>query len=128
MRRPLPALALIAVALVGCRTYDTYQPLAQEKGYIAPDQWASYGHEQAEVIALGRAFARAYVDETPAGLAAQTDAALQYAATLPDIADVQADTLGHRLTVRFKSGWRTAVLPIDDGKAASDTPGLPPAR
>jgi len=128
MRRQLSAIGIIAAAAIGCRTYDNYTPLARQKGYVAPDQWARYGHEQAEAIALGREFARAYVDDSPEGLAAQVDSALRYASTLPDVVAVQADTLGHRLTVRFQSGWRTGVLPIDDGKAGGDTPGLPQAR
>jgi len=45
-----------------------------------------------------------------------------YARTLPEVVDVVPDTLGHRLTVRFKSGWRAAVLPIADGKRGADTP------
>lgn len=128
MRRQLPAIVLIVAAAGGCRTYDSYTPLATQKGYVAADQWAGYGHEQAEVVALGREFARAHVDDSPEGLAAQVDAALAYAKTLPDIVEITADTLGHRLTVRFRSGWRTAVLPLDDGKAGADTPGLPISR
>ena len=35
------------------------------------------------------------------------------------------DTIGYRLTVTFKNGWRAAVVPIADGKAPEATPNLP---
>ena len=35
-----------------------------------------------------------------------------------------ADSLGHRLTIQFKSGWRTMVNPIDDGKRGAETANL----
>jgi hypothetical protein len=91
---------------------------------VPPDQFARYGKEQAQAIAIGREFAVAYQGDTPADWAAQADAAIAYATTLPDVATVVADTLGHRLTVQFKSGWRTAVLPIDDGRRGAETPGI----
>ena len=34
---------------------------------------------------------------------------------------VVADSQGYRLTVQFKSGWRTAVVPIRDGKTGDET-------
>jgi hypothetical protein len=37
------------------------------------------------------------------------------------MADVQADPVGLRLTLRFKSGWRTMVNPIEDGKRGAET-------
>ena len=33
--------------------------------------------------------------------------------------------LGYLLTVRFKSGWRTMITPLDDGKRGAETVGLP---
>ena len=60
----------------------------------------------------------------PEALAKQANAAMAYARTLPDVADISADPLGHRLTVRFKSGWR-AVAPIEDGKSGAETLGKP---
>jgi hypothetical protein len=88
------------------------------------DQFAGYGVEQAEKVAIGRALARAFAGQTPAAFAAQMEAAAAYARSLPNVTDVKADTAAHFLTVRFKSGWRTAVLPVDDGIAPEATPGL----
>jgi hypothetical protein len=107
MRRLL-ALPLLALALTGCPSYDNYAPLVSQKGLVPPDQFARYGKEQAQAVAIGREFAVAYRGDTPADWAAQADAAIAYARTLPDVATIVADTLGHRLTVQFKSGWRTA--------------------
>ena len=50
-----------------------------------------------------------------------------YARTLPDVVNIQADSLGHRMTIQFKSGWRTMVNPINDGKRGGETPNLPGA-
>ena len=49
---------------------------------------------------------------------------MSYARGLPDVADVDADALGHRLTVGFKSGWRVGIVPLADGKKPAETPGL----
>ncbi len=125
MKRVLgPLVALLLV--VGCRSYDQYTPLADQDGLISADQFARYGHEQAQAIAIGREFAAALGATTDEGYATQIAAAVQYAQSLPDVVGVEADTVGHRLTVTFRSGWRTAVLPVADGKRGSDTEGLPP--
>jgi hypothetical protein len=50
---------------------------------------------------------------------------VSYARTLPDVADVKADPRGLLLTIRFKSGWRTMVTPVNDGKRGAETVGLP---
>ncbi len=89
------------------------------------DQFASYGPEQAQKIAIGRALAQAYDGTRPADFAVQMGTAVAYARTMPDVVDVKADTLAYFMTIRFKSGWRPAVLPVADGKAPQDTPGLP---
>jgi hypothetical protein len=125
MRRLLTCLA--AVALAGCPTYDRYDKLADQKGMMAADQFASYGPEQAQKIAIGRALGQAYDGSKPGEFAVQMGTAVAFAKTMPDVVDIKADTLAYFLTVRFKSGWRTAVLPIADGKAPQDTPGLPKA-
>ena len=65
-------------------------------------------------------------ESSPAALTKQADAATAYAGTLPDVADATADPLGHRLTVRFKSGWRLGVPPIKDGKSGAETLGIKP--
>ena len=50
---------------------------------------------------------------------------MRYARSMPDIVNVTADSLGHRLTLQFRSGWRTMVVPIDDGKRGGETANLP---
>jgi hypothetical protein len=123
---------LVVLPVVSCRSYDYYSRLSSQKGLTPPDQFARYGHEQAEAVAIAREFGKAYQGNTPDAFAKQAQAAMSYARTLPDVVDVTPDPLGNRLTIRFKSGWREAVNPVDDGKKGSDTPGLaapaPPAR
>jgi hypothetical protein len=103
---------LAVLALASCRSYDYESPLTSQAGLVPPDQFARYGREQAEAVAIGRELAR------------QADSAVAYARTFPDVADVHADPLGHRLTVQFKSGWRAGVAPIADGKRGAETPGV----
>jgi len=123
MMRRIGLGLLLAAAAAGCRDYDNYSPLASEKGLIPADQWADYGHEQAQAVAIGREFAWAHESDSPDALARQMGHAIEYAESL-GVAVVVADTLGHRLTVRFPSGWRLAILPIDDGRRGADTPGI----
>jgi hypothetical protein len=105
--------------LPSCRNYDYYSRVSASEGYAAGDQYARYGREQAEAVAIARQLAETRED----GL----DAAVEYARGLPDVVTVQADSQGNWLTLSFKSGWRTAVTPLADGKSASETPNLPPA-
>jgi hypothetical protein len=126
MRVPQLALLVLLLGGAGCRTYEAYPKITGQNGLVPADQFAAYGREQAEEVAIGRAFAAAYHGESPEALAQQAAAAAAYAKGLPDVVSVVSDTLGSRLTVQFKSGWRTAVLPIPDGKPAAQTPGLPP--
>jgi len=60
--RLMSHLALLALALggAGCRTYQLYPKLTSQKGLVPADQFAAYGHEQAEEVAIGREFAAAY--------------------------------------------------------------------
>ena len=126
MRRALALLVLpFALGLGGCPTYDRYGHLDRQDGYLPGDQFAKYGAEQAEKIAIGRALARAHAGGSPEDYAKQVGAAVEYARTLPDVVEVHADTSAYFLTVQFKSGWRTAVLPVSDGVAPEATPGLP---
>ena len=114
MSRPI-ALAIIMITLAsGCRHYDSYSPLADQEGLIPSTQWGQYGQEQAVALAIGQEFASAYESSDSEALARQMDTAVQYAQS-QGVEIVRADTLGHRLTVRFPSGWRLAILPIDDG-------------
>ncbi len=76
-------------------------------------------------MAIAREYGQAVDGSTPEDLIKGADTAVKYARTLPDAADVGADPLGFRLTIRFKSGWLTMVPPIDDGKRGAETGGLP---
>jgi len=115
---------LAVLALAACRDYQ-YQPkVASQDGLTPADQFARYGREQAQAVAIGREFARAHQGGSREELARQAEAAMAYARTLPDVIDVHADPLGYRLTVQFKSGWRAGVAPIDDGKSGAETPGI----
>ncbi len=118
---------VLLLPLVSCRSYDYYSRLSSQRGLTPPDRFARYGREQAEAVAIAREFGRAYQGNTPEAFTKQAQAAVSYAKTLPDVVDVTPDPLGNRLTIRFKSGWREAVNPVDDGKKGKDTPGLAPA-
>jgi hypothetical protein len=115
---------LAVLALAACRDYQ-YQPkVTSQDGFTPGDQFARYGREQAQAVAIGREFARAHQGDSREDLARQAEAAMGYARTLPDVVDVHADPLGYRLTVQFKSGWRAGIAPIDDGKSGNETPGI----
>jgi hypothetical protein len=118
-------LMLLVVALLSCRDYDLEDRLVGQDGLVPADQYARYGREQAQAIAIAREFAQAYEGSAPDQLTRQAEAAATYARTLPDVADLKADPQGLVLTVRFKSGWRTMVTPLDDGKRGAETTGLP---
>ncbi|MGE0551986.1 MAG: hypothetical protein AB7R55_01025 [Gemmatimonadales bacterium] len=119
-------LALLVAA--GCRPYDDYAPIANESGLVPADRYARYGAEQAQVIAIGRALAQWHGGSSAEDRATQVSRAAEYARTLPGVAKVVPDTMGYRLTVTFKSGWRTAVVPIQDGVRPEDTPGVGAAQ
>lgn len=126
-------LALLLVFLgaaasfgAGCRPYDSYGPLVRQSGYLPADAFAAYGPEQAEAVAIGREFAQNRVPNAKHPNAEQMGLTLLYARKMPDVVSIVADTLGHRMTVSFKSGWRAAIIPIADGKRGAETPGLPP--
>lgn len=126
MRRALGLLVLpLALALGGCPTYDRYDRLDQQAGYMPGDQFAAYGPEQAQKVAIGRALAQAHRGTSREEFAEQIGTAVAYAKTMPDVVGVTADTAAYFLTVQFKSGWRVAVLPVSDGIAPEATPGLP---
>jgi hypothetical protein len=122
MHRSLPIVCLSLGFLAGgaaCRDYNLKRHITDQAGLIPADQFARYGREQAIVVAIGREFARPY----NSGPQAQAEVAINYARTRfgADLADISADPLGHRLVVTFKSGWRTAILPIKDGKTGDET-------
>jgi hypothetical protein len=118
-------LMLLVFGLVSCRDYDLEARLIDQDGLMPPDQYARYGREQAQEIAIAREFGRADQGSAPDQLIRQAEAAATYARSLPDVADVKADPPGRLLTVRFKSGWRTMVTPLDDGRRGAETEGLP---
>ena len=119
------ATTALALGLLSCRPYDNYSPVASQSGLLPPDRFARLGREQAELVAIGRSLAAWRMTDDPAEVREQTRRAACFARRFPEVETVDADELGFRLTVHFKSGWRAAAVPVDDGIAPSDTPGLP---
>jgi len=119
------AIALMVITVTSCRGYDLDSRLESQGGLVPSDQYARYGREQAQEIAIAREFGHAHQGSSPEQLARQAEAAASYARTLPDVADVRADARGLLLTVHFKSGWRTMVAPLNDGKRGAETVGVP---
>ncbi len=124
MNRGLGALAL-TLLLTACPSHDRYTPVVDEDGMLPADQFAALGTEQAEAIAIGRAFGSAYTGDSPDARARQVTAGADYAKGLAGVKAVVPDTTAFVLTVTFKSGWKKAVVPIMDGVPADQTPGLP---
>jgi hypothetical protein len=124
MTRALAILAL-TLALAACPTYHEYPKLADQDGLLPADQYARYGTEQAQAMAIAREYAHYHRGEGRTDLQAAADSTVAYARTLPDVTNVSADSLGHRVTVQFRSGWRTMVNPVDDGKRGAETANLP---
>ena len=124
MRTSVGAL-LIVGSLLACRDYNLDDRLVNQDGLVPADQYARYGREQAQEIAIAREFGQAHRGASPAELAQQAAAAEKYARSLPDVANVKADPQGLLLTVQFKSGWRTMIAPLNDGKHGAETVGLP---
>jgi hypothetical protein len=116
---------MLLVVVPACRDYDFRPHLVDDDGLIPAEQYAAYGREQAQAIAIAREFAQAEEGSSPRHLIRQAETAVKYARTLPDVVDVKADPPGLVLTIQFKSGWRTMVTPLDDGKRGAETPGLP---
>src|SRR3954449_11808979 len=115
MRISVGAL-LIAGSLLACRDYDLSDRLVNQDGLVPADQYARYGREQAQEIAIAREFAQAHRGSSPADLAQQAETAGKYARSLPDVANVKADPLGLLLTVQFKSGWGAVIVSLNDGE------------
>jgi hypothetical protein len=114
--------------LAGCRPYDGYSPLLNESGLISAAQFARYGAEQAQAMAIARSLGQWYEGESRAARTNQATKAAEYARTLPGVVRVVPDSVGYRLTVTFQSGWRVAIVPVNDGVLPEDTPGLPAAK
>ena len=118
--RPALVLGLALIAGLGaCRDYQFTRHISNQDGLIPPDQFAKYGREQAIAVAIGREFARPY----NSGPEQQVEIAIAYARNkfAKDITDISGDPQSHRIVVTFKSGWRTAIVPIADGKVGDDT-------
>ena len=119
---------LLAVLLVpSCRNYDYHSRVGDEDGLVPGDQFARYGREQAQKVAIARQFAAAAEGSSLEQRTRQVESAAAYARSLPDVAGVVADSQGHWLNVQFRSGWRVAVTPLADGKSAAETPKVPAA-
>ena len=119
------AAAVLALSLLACRPYDNYAPLADQGGLLPAARFARLGKEQAELVAIGRSLAAWRMTADSTAMYEQASRAACFARRLPDVVTVDADPLGARLTVKFKSGWRAAAIPIDDGVEPGSTPGLP---
>ena len=117
MSRALLATMILVASAAGCRDYDYVDAISRQAGLLPADQFARYGREQAISVAIGREFGRPY----NSGPGMQAEIATTYARKFPEVVDVVADSLGYRLTVRFQSGWRTAIVPIGDGKRGDET-------
>jgi hypothetical protein len=104
-------LLLTMLVLSSCRDYDLRARLADQDGLIPADQFARYGREQAQEMAIAREYAHS--GDT------------SYARSLPDVVESHTDPLGYRQTIRFKSGWLAMVTLVDDGKRGAETPGVP---
>jgi hypothetical protein len=124
--RVVAAAALAAFSLVSCRPYDNYAPLIDQSGLLPAAQFARFGQEQTELVAIGRSLAAWRMTPDTTAVAEQVARAACFARRLPDVETVDPDPLGYRLTVRFKSGWRAAAVPVADGVEPAATPGLPP--
>lgn len=124
MTRLFGILSMI-MAIGSCRAYDLESRVTDQDGLMPPDQFARYGREQAQGVAIAREFARTGDGSSPEAREQRAAATIDYARRLPDVTDIQVDPLGYRATIRFRSGWLTMVTPIDDGKPAHQTPGLP---
>jgi hypothetical protein len=122
MKRLLGIVAVLT-ALVSCRDYDFQSRLTSQGGLVPADQFARYGKEQAAEMAIAREFSAAIKHSSSQNPNEPAEVAMKYARTLPEVADIQADPLGYRLTIRFKSGWRTMVVPVSDGKRAAASGG-----
>jgi hypothetical protein len=126
MNRALGSVALVLV-LAGCPTYDEYPKLSDQSGLVAADDYARYGKEQAQAMAIAREYGHFHRGDSRADLQAAAESTAAFARTLPDVESVVPDSLGHRITIQFRSGWRTMVNPVADGKRGRETPNLPGA-
>ena len=125
MRTALPILVVLSsLSGFGCRPYQGYGRVSDQGGMIPATTFARYGREQAAFVAIGRSLAAWRMTSDTTDRAQQAAQAACFAMRLPEVHSVDADPLGNRLAVTFKSGWRAGIVPITDGVAPMDTPGL----
>jgi hypothetical protein len=118
--------ALIGLTLLtSCREYHLDARITDQAGLVPADQYARYGREQTEEVAIAREFGHAGQGSSPEQRRKQAEAAMAYARSLPDVVGAKADAQGLLLTVQFKSGWRTMVIPLNDGKRGAETMRVP---
>jgi hypothetical protein len=113
------------VLLASCRDYHLDERVTNQAGLVPADQYARYGREQAIEIAIAREFGHAGNGSSLDQRRKQSETAENYARSFPDVLGVKADPQGLLLTVQFRSGWRTMITPLRDGKRGAETPDLP---
>lgn len=114
--------------LIACPGYDRYDRITDQDGLVDADRFARYGVEQAQAIAIGRAFGAGYAGAEEEARGRQIAQAMEYIPTVPRVANAVPDTQAILISVAFRSGWRKGVLPIEDGVPADRTEGLPTRR
>ena len=72
MRRA--ALLLAVVLAPACRSYDYHDRVSRNDGLTPGDQFARYGREQAQAVAIARQFAAEGRGSSPEDLARRTEA------------------------------------------------------
>src|SRR5512134_2485079 len=101
------AVVLAVLLLPSCRTYDYYDKVSNQAGLTPGDQYARYGREQAQAVAIARQLAAERQGAAADERARQLEAAVAFARSQPDVAGVVADSQGNWLAVQFRSGWLT---------------------
>lgn len=124
MKRAFGILAL-AVALGGCPSYDRIGKISDEHGQVSSDEYARYGQDQAQVVAIGREYGHFIGGASVADRIRAADSATAFGRRFPAVENVSVDTLGGWVTVEFRDGWRTYTTPLTDGKRGCETPNLP---
>ena len=79
------AVCLLLALSGACRGYDYQSRVSGPDGLVPGDQMARYGREQAQSVAISRAFAGARGGNAPEALAAQADSMRADGATVLEI-------------------------------------------
>ena len=119
MRRTSRSSCVSSLCLA-CRDYNLERHIAESgrsgSGRPVRELWPGAGHRRGD-----RAGIRPALQLRPRGAGGDRHRPTRENKFGADIVDITPDPLGHRLTVTFKSGWRTAIVPIDDGKTGDET-------